>query len=265
MKIQAGDYFTREGSPFKATVVSGSPNHSAKSSLVIYDIKCSKCKESYQRRGNQKTLNTCANCKHVWEEADTAPVVVQGGADEIPDDAPTPARQTRAQKRKADAEKDLEHLVNIAKGEAEPRPRVKAKEEPIYYVEEILDYYDDRVDNYWHRFYYVKWQGDDKLTFVRDDAFDDHTMVDNFEAELEPAKRLAVLFKDRSRVYKSKHAQIRKRRDVLDEEELEAEVEAEAEAEEEYYEVIISKVIRVKKGTTYEAPDGFTYKVVEKK
>lgn len=105
-------------------------------------------------------------------------------------------------KRPAVPDHNLDILAQILKGEIEPKS-VQAKPKTLkndglkegeYWVEEILDYYDDYEDKRWHRFYLAKWHNDPTPTFVRVDKFTDDKLVEKYEKSIPTAERFKNMF-----------------------------------------------------------------------
>ena len=70
-----------------------------------------------------------------------------------------------------------------------------------YVVSDILDYYDERIDGIWHRFYRVKWAGYDELDFVMDTDFTDEAFLKTFEMSLPMVERFKIMFSKPKNIY----------------------------------------------------------------
>src|SRR5690606_36636355 len=70
-----------------------------------------------------------------------------------------------------------------------------------YTVSDILDYYDERIDGLWHRFYRVKWAGYDELDFVMDTDFTDEAFLKTFEMSLPMVERFKIMFSKPKNLY----------------------------------------------------------------
>lgn len=273
-KIKAADYFTN--SPFHAEIIEGKPESSYKTSTVSYSLTCKECGHKYTRRGNAKTLNKCAGCKLEWEHPD----VVLGGAvtrsrkapiqrDVMVDEPEEEPDTEEAKEAKKKFDDTVNHAIKLFTGEADearppPKKKKDAAKEKTTWVEDIIDYYDEYVNKYWHRFYRVKIFEQDELDFMRDDLFENYDLVEEFEASLPEEQRLKVKWPNRATAYKSngRNKDRRTKEDVLADE---AATPVEEDSDDDYYEVIITRTIRVKKGETFVSPEGFTCQVIEKK
>lgn len=148
--------------------------------------------------------------------------------DSVGRDAPAPAPAVKPatpapapKKGKITAESIADVLLKSSKGELEPRAtpektkKLKKKEDSTYEVEEIVDYYDDRLEDRWHRQYFVQWKGYDQPSFVLDVDFVDKKFLAEFEASLPEEERFATIFPPKNRKNKgTKHA-VRSKVDVL--------------------------------------------------
>ena len=286
-KIQAQDLFANSPT-FTAKIIKGKPDASATSSAVTYEITCNVCKgEPFKRQGNSVALRKCAHCKTVWDPevpaiagAPVAAPIVEAVAPVVAAEVKIPivetsARVTRSKKNadttpaqmveaKVPAKElpGIDHYVNLITKVSEKAGTKKSakKAKPIvqHYVTEILDHYDERVSGYWYRFYYCAWYGSNELTFVREGDFSDTAMVADYEEELPSTEQYKNKFKIPTSAYKGK--KVRTKEQVLEDAEptVEAEVIA-VEPQEEMVTIRISKVITIKKGEPYVAPDGYTW------
>lgn len=248
-KVLAKDYF-KDSILFDAKVVSDNPNSSAKSSTVSYELTCKKCKGFSKRRGNSSVLKTCSECKREWDREENEiiepvkkvtskkvkPVVVESDEEpEVP--KPVPSRRAVTQAAIAAAKEEenqplqasprrkitVESITDLlTKGASEKPADTPAAAVPdtkpaddTYAFDGILDYYDERLEDMWHRYYYVKWTGYDEPTFVLDEDFTDQKVVTAFEDGLPEVERFKVMFPKTSRKNKgAKHA-VRTKIDVL--------------------------------------------------
>lgn len=101
---------------------------------------------------------------------------------------------------------DAAMILKILKGEVKP-DAIDSKSKTLkndqektdlkdgeYYVEEILDYYDDYQERRWWRFYYVKWYGHEELSFIRADKFTDTKLLEKYERTLPTVNRFNNMF-----------------------------------------------------------------------
>ena len=221
-KVLAQDYFTNSNL-FTATIINGRPVNSATSSGVRYSLKCKKCTATTERTGNSPALNTCKSCGRKWDRetnsivekdvpASKAPVVeapvvppkpkpTRGGR-KIPEPVVDTAEEDPfavLAQPKVTTDRIVDLLIKSTTGDVEQAPIVKTKalkkkDSDVYAIEEIIDYYDARLEDRWHRIYYVQWVGYDKPTFVSDDNFTDKKFLKEFEDKLPEEERFAIMF-----------------------------------------------------------------------
>lgn len=253
-KILAQDYF-EDSKLFTAKVLDGNEAKSATSSSVKYELECKECNAVTQRTGNSKALNTCGKCKLVWDrdsnevrfpgwhpgfkEKTSAEVMAE--LDSESDDEPIVVKPKVPARRKVDVataiaavrEEDNAPVTNpqrrkittasiadLLTGKAQPKPEVAPVAKPkkdTYEFETIVDYYDERLADSWHRYYYVQWVGSSEPTFVLDDDFTDSKAVNEFELTLPEVERFKVMFPKTSRKNKTTKHAVRSKIDVLSE------------------------------------------------
>lgn len=215
-KVKAGDLFT-DSILFDAEIIKGKPENSAFSSGVQFKLTCKECGEVQYKTGNSKNLCKCTKCKREWDPEEnaivgdkhaevvvpnTTRVAVAEPLVEILNDDPV----VKAPKRRGNIkDKMVDVIINSANEytatQAEPIDR------DVYVVESIIDYYDERLADRWHRIYLVQWVGYKKPTFVNDNDFTDKNFVNSFEESLPEHERFDVMFpKSKLRLKGTKHA-----------------------------------------------------------
>ena len=251
-KILAQDYF-EDSRLFNAKVLDGNEAKSATSSSVKYELTCKECGAVTQRTGNSKALNVCGKCKLVWDrdnnqvrfhgwypgkkEKSSAEVMAEIASESDSDDEPIVVKPKVPARRKADVavatDEDNAPVVNpdrrkittgsiadLLTGKAKPKTKVAPVAKPkkdTYEFETIVDYYDERLADSWHRYYYVQWVGSPEPTFVLDEDFTDSKAVNEFELTLPEVERFKVMFPKTSRKNKTTKHAVRSKIDVLSE------------------------------------------------
>jgi hypothetical protein len=245
-KILAKDF--KDSALFDAVVLDGNDNKSATSSGVKYELTCKSCGEVAQRTGNSKVLNTCAKCKNVWDRENNeargpgwypgykekSSAQVMGFADSDDDEpvvtkVPPRRKDVVATSREEDnapvgtpARRKIttSSITDLLVGKAPTKPAAAPVTKPVkdtYEFETILDYYDERLADAWHRYYYVQWVGYAEPTFVLDDDFTDGKAVEDFEHTLPEVERFKIMFPRASRKNKTTKHAVRSKIDVLSE------------------------------------------------
>lgn len=251
-KILAQDYFTNSAL-FDAEQVAGKPTNSATSSGVRYQLTCKECGAETQRIGNSPLLNTCGKCKVVWDRANNK--VLGPGAEVIEAVAKPTAKPKAVPVVDTDSDEDTPHKIvplrrrNAAvaakeeevakpvvmpsrkkitvdsitdlllKGDSDKPAPAKTKpareDKEVHKFETILDYYDERLEDMWHRYYLVQWVGHDEPTFVLDSDFTDPKAVAAYEETLPDVERFKIMFPKTSRKNKTAKHAVRSKLDVL--------------------------------------------------
>ena len=250
-KIEAQDYF-KNSALFDAEQIDGKSTNSATSSAVRYELTCKECGGVNTKTGNSKTLNTCSFCGYVWDRVNNkvlgpgakgaeatakpkaTPVVETDSDDDLMPHKIVPLKRRNAfvakeeevkpvatpSRKKITVESIADLLTKSSQGtlpaKAEPvKTKALKNSSDVYEIEEVIDYYDERLEDRWHRNYLVRWKGYDKPSFVLDKDFVDKKFLASFEESLPEEERFETIFPGKARKNKgTKHA-VRAKIDVL--------------------------------------------------
>lgn len=236
--VKAEDYF-KDSVLFNAEIVKGKPEQSALTGTIQYKVTCKKCGAIMpKRRGNSTGLLKCDGCKRQWNrdsntiiepDVESTPKKVGKARRDIEESDADSEEEIVIKEKPVAKEKDKSKITAnsiadfLLKSDASNKcnsNKTKSKkfENGVYKIDIILDYYDERLESRWHRFYLVKWTDSDKYDFVMDKDLNKKALAE-FEAGLDQVERFKHLFKSPTNK-KSNHA-VRTKIDVLEEQDIE--------------------------------------------